>query len=181
MHKNSRVKSDNDFISVSLVTLVTSHQPLIPALKLFGVSLSRIVIESTAEGSFLHCGQYRIGIGRETTTWRYVFLLSHMHCLSVCKEDFSATLEMTIRESPSPLSLVTHPCFQTFGAILFPHRHPERSRGIFLALRLVSHRHWQGNDDLALRISAFTHALFIGLQGRFLASLEMTIREPPSP
>ena len=33
------------------------------------------------------------------------------------------------------------------------------------------------NDDLALRISAFTHALFIGLQGRFLASLEMTIRE----
>ena len=79
MHKNSRVKSDNDLISVSLVTLVTSHQPLIPALKLFGVSLSRIVIESTAEGSFLHCGQYRIGIGRETTTWRYVFLLSHMH------------------------------------------------------------------------------------------------------
>ena len=85
MHKNSRVKSDNDFISVSLVTLVTSHQPLIPALKLLGVSLSRIVIESTA----LHCGQYRIGIGRETTTWRYVFLLSYMHCLSVCKEDFS--------------------------------------------------------------------------------------------
>ena len=89
MHKNSRVKSDNDLISVSFVTLVTSYQPLIPALKLFGVSLSRIVIESTAEGSFLHCGQYRIGIGRETTTWRYVFLLSHMHCLSVCKEDFS--------------------------------------------------------------------------------------------
>ena len=60
-------------------------------------------------------------------------------------------------------------------------RHPERSRGIFLALRSVSHRHWQGNDDLVLRISAFTHALFIGLQGRFLASLEMTIRESPSP
>ena len=56
-------------------------------------------------------------------------------------------------------------------------RHPERSRGIFLALRSVSHRHWQGNGVLVPRISAFTHASFIGLQGRFLASLEMTIRE----
>ena len=59
-------------------------------------------------------------------------------------------------------------------------RHPERSRGIFLALRSVSHRHWQGNGVLVPRISAFTHASFIGLQGRFLASLEMTIRESPS-
>ena len=41
----------------------------------------------------------------------------------------------------------------------------------------VAHRHWQGNDTLVLRISAFTHLSFIGLQGRFLASLEMTIRE----
>ena len=32
-------------------------------------------------------------------------------------------------------------------------------------------------DALMLRISAFTHASFIGLQGRFLAPLEMTIRE----
>ena len=46
----------------------------------------------------MHCGQYHIGIGRETTPWCYVFLLSHMHRLSVCKEDFSLTLEMTIRE-----------------------------------------------------------------------------------
>ena len=36
-------------------------------------------------------------------------------------------------------------------------------------LRSVSHRHWQGNDALVLRISAFTHASFIGLQERFLA------------
>ena len=82
---------------------------------------------------------------------------------------------------PISQSLAAHPCFQIFGDIHFPYRHPERSRGIFLALRSVSHRHWQGNDDLALRISAFTHALFIGLQRRFLASLEMTIRESPSP
>ena len=32
-------------------------------------------------------------------------------------------------------------------------------------------------DALLLHISAFTHASFIGLQERFLASLEMTIRE----
>ena len=56
-------------------------------------------------------------------------------------------------------------------------RHPERSRGIFLALRSVSHKHRQGNDALVLRISAFTHPSFSGLQERFLASLEMTIRE----
>ena len=79
--------------------------------------------------------------------------------------------------SVSLVTLVTHSCPQTFWGIPFPHRHRKHSRGIFLALRLVSHRHWQENDDLALRISAFTHALFIGLQGRFLASLEMTIRE----
>ena len=34
-----------------------------------------------------------------------------------------------------------------------------------------------GTDALLLHISAFTHASFIGLQERFLASLEMTIRE----
>ena len=34
-----------------------------------------------------------------------------------------------------------------------------------------------GTDGLVLRISAFTHPSLIGLQGRFLASLEMTIRE----
>lgn len=34
-----------------------------------------------------------------------------------------------------------------------------------------------GTDALVLRISAFTHPSLIGLQGIFLASLEMTIRE----
>ena len=57
------------------------------------------------------------------------------------------------------------------------HRHRKRYRGIFIALRSVSHRNWQETDALVLRISAFTHASFIGLQGRFLAPLEMTIRE----
>ena len=70
---------------------------------------------------------------------------------------------------PSHKSLATNPCFQTFGDIPFPYRHRKRSRGIFLALRSVSHRHWQGNDALVLRISAFAHPSFIGLQRRFLA------------
>ena len=89
---------------------------------------------------------------------------------------------MTIRESdvsqsPSHQSLeVSHPRFQTWIPH-FPYRHPERSREIFLALRSLSHWHWQGNDALVLRISAFSHPSFIGLQRRFLASLEMTIRE----
>ena len=55
-------------------------------------------------------------------------------------------------------------------------RHRKRSRGIFLALRSVSHRHWQETGALVLRISAFTHTSFIALQGRFLAPLEMTMR-----
>ena len=131
------------------------------------IALRDVVIPSAAEGSFLHCGQYHIGTGRKTTPWCYVFLLSHIHRFSVCKEDFSLSLEMTIRESHQ--SLAAHPCFQTLGDIPFPYRHRKRSRGIFLALRSVSHRHGQENDALVLRISAFAHPSFLGLQRRFLA------------
>ena len=80
-------------------------------------------------------------------------------------------------------SLVTIPwlfilTFKFFlGDSHFSYRHPERSRGIFLALRSVSHMHWQGNDALVLRISASAHPSFVGLPRRFLAALEMTIRE----
>ena len=80
---------------------VTSHSVLIPAFKLVMATLSRIVIPSAAEGSFLHCGQYRIGTGRETMSCCHVYLRSHRRRLSVCKEDFSLTLEMTMRESSS--------------------------------------------------------------------------------
>ena len=69
------------------------------------IALRDVVIPSAAEGSFLHCGQYHIGIDRETTPWCCVFLLSHMHRLSACKKDFSLTLEMTIREKGIPKSL----------------------------------------------------------------------------
>ena len=53
------------------------------------MALHAVVIESVAEGSLLHCAQYHIEAGRKPTPWCYVFLLSHMHRLSVCKEDFS--------------------------------------------------------------------------------------------
>ena len=67
--------------------LIPSHSSLLS--NFLGVSLSRIVIPSVAEGSFLHCGQYHISTGTETTPWCYVFLLSHILRLAVCKKDFS--------------------------------------------------------------------------------------------
>ena len=63
------------------------------------IALRAVVIPSAAEGSFLHCGQCHISTGRETTPWCYVFLLSRILRLAVCKKDFSTSLEMTIRES----------------------------------------------------------------------------------
>ena len=63
------------------------------------IVLRAVVIPSVAEGSFLHCGQYHISTGRETTPWCYIFLLSHILRLAVCKKRFLASLEMTIRES----------------------------------------------------------------------------------
>ena len=53
------------------------------------IALRAVVISSVAEGSFLHCGQYHISTGTETTPWCYVFLLSHILRLTVCKKDFS--------------------------------------------------------------------------------------------
>ena len=54
----------------------------------------RLVIESASDDSFLHCGQYHIGTVRKRRLGA-----THILCLSVCKEDFSLMLEMTIRES----------------------------------------------------------------------------------
>ena len=53
------------------------------------IALRAVVIPSVAEGSFLHCGQYHISTGTETTPWCYVFLLSHILRLAICKKDFS--------------------------------------------------------------------------------------------
>ena len=55
--------------------------------------------DSAIESAFpLHCDQYHISTGRETMPCCCVFLRSHRRHLSVCKEDFSLTLEMTIRK-----------------------------------------------------------------------------------
>ena len=80
--------------------------------------------DSAIESAFpLHCGQYHISTGRETMPCCYVFLCSHRRRLSVCKEDFSLTLEMTMRESDvssslSHKSLTIRPCFQIFGVAI---------------------------------------------------------------
>ena len=89
--KRRMLRNGKRFLALLEMTIRESPSPssLGPAFKLFGLSFSRIVIPSAAEGSFLHCGQYHIGTGRETTPWCCVFLLSHTHRLSVCKEDFS--------------------------------------------------------------------------------------------
>ena len=89
--KRRMLRNGKRFLALLEMTIHKSPSPssLIPAFKLFGLSFSRIVIPSAAEGSFLHCGQYHIGTGRETASWCHVFLRSHMHRLSVCKEDFS--------------------------------------------------------------------------------------------
>ena len=99
---------------MSLSLLVTSHKSLAirPCFQFFWVAISRIVIPSAAEGSFLHCGQYHIG-----TAGKRRLGATHILCLSVCKEDFSLALEMTIRESdvsksPSPL-VTSHQSLET--------------------------------------------------------------------
>ena len=60
------------------------------------IALRAVVIPSAAEGSFLHCGQCHI-----STVGKQRLGATHILCLSVCMEDFSLTLEMTIRESSS--------------------------------------------------------------------------------
>ena len=68
---------------------------------------------------------------------------SNIQRFPACKGDPSATLGMTVRESSLSVSLVTShssliPAFKFRGwrIALFPYRHFERSREIFLAHRL---------------------------------------------
>ena len=88
------------------------------------IALCAVVIPSAADGlsctasvSHRHC--------RETTPWCYVFLLSHILRLSVCKEDFSLTLEMTIRKSDISqfLSLLVSWSLRHRSLLLHPHKH----------------------------------------------------------
>ena len=52
-------------------------------------SASRRHHRKRSRESFLHYCQYHIDTGTETTPWCYVFLLSHIFRLAVCKKDFS--------------------------------------------------------------------------------------------
>ena len=49
-----------------------------------------------------------------------------------------------------------------------PYRHPERSRGIFIALPPYAHMRPHSNDTLVLPFSPFPHPRFTGLQERSL-------------
>ena len=49
-----------------------------------------------------------------------------------------------------------------------PYRHPERSRGIFIARPLYAHMRPHSNDTLVLPLSPFPHPRFTGLQERSL-------------
>ena len=49
-----------------------------------------------------------------------------------------------------------------------PLRHPERSRGIFIALPPYAHMPPHSNDTLVLPFSPFPHPRFTGLQERSL-------------
>ena len=75
-------------------TLIQSQNQCFPKRRGVLIALRAVVISSVAERSFLHCGQYHIGTVRKRRLGA-----THILCLSVCKEDFSLTLEMTIRES----------------------------------------------------------------------------------
>ena len=77
-------------------TLIQSKNQCFPKRRGVLIALRAVVISSVAERSFLHCGQYHIG-----TAGKRRLGAAHILCLSVCKEDFSLALEMTIRESSS--------------------------------------------------------------------------------
>ena len=83
-----------------------------------------------------------------------------------CKEDFSTALEMTV----GGMGLF-HVAYNGYvGKTPLPQRHPERSRGIFLA----------GGDNVVCVIAengnaSVKEARKRRVQGRFLAALEMTV------
>ena len=85
---------------------------------------SRIVIPSEVEGSFLHTG-----IAPYVRQRKRGNLLRRKQERAECKEDFSTALEMTVWGGR-----ITHVPYKGYvGKMPLPQRHPERSRGIFLA------------------------------------------------
>ena len=83
-----------------------------------------------------------------------------------CKDDFSTLLEMTV----GGIGLF-HVAYNGYvWKALFLYRHPERSRGIFLA-----HRYSAVCETVEKGKPFAKGARNDGVQGRFLATLEMTV------
>ena len=94
----------------------------------------------------------------------FPFLFTRIHCFTANEKDFSLALEMTVRESgilaalPSPAGRLwcgdtalplsygrrcpegrsTNRNKKEWGRSIFPYRHPERSRGIFVAILFLT-------------------------------------------
>ena len=121
----------------------------------------RIVIPSAAEGSLLH-GRHRHTCAlTQTTPWCFLFRLSLTHGLPVCKKDPSTSVGMTRIKNDSLTSFFM-PCLPY---PLPPYRHPERSRGIFIALPPYARMHPHSSDTLVLPFSPFSHSRFTSLVG----------------
>ena len=129
---------------------------------MFEKRYSRIVIPSEVEGSFLHTGIASYVRQRK----RGKFLRKEQE-RAECKEDFSTALEMTVWGGMG----LFHLAYNGYvWKALFLYRHPERSRGIFLA----------GGDNVVCVIAENGNPSAKGarrsrVQGRFLAALEMTV------
>ena len=158
-------------IKESHQSLILSHQSVVPRYSPLLSNFWRYpfpVSSSRAQPRDLSCTAVTVTLalpGKRRLGASYS-AFSHPSFIALQRR-FLASLEMTIRESdvsqsPSHQSLeVSHPRFQTWIPH-FPYRHPERSRGIFLALRSLSHWHWPRNDALVLRILlSHTHHLSV--------------------
>ena len=102
--RETLIQSQNQ-ISYGFLYIASSSSSLHTKRRGVLIALRAVVISSVVERSFLHCDQYHIG-----TAGKRRLGATHILCLSVCKEDFSLTLKMTLRESDvssSPSLLVT--------------------------------------------------------------------------
>ena len=128
---------------------------------MFGKRYSCIVIPSEVEGSFWHTG-----IASYVRQRKMGNVLRKEQERAECKEDFSTALEMTVGRMG-----LFHVAYNGYvWKALFLYRHPERSRGIFLA----------GRDNVVCVIAEKGKTFAKGarkskVQGRFLAALEMTV------
>ncbi len=128
---------------------------------MFGKRYSCIVIPSEVEGSFLHTG-----IAPYVRQRKKGNLLRKEQERAECKEDFSTALEMTVGRMG-----LFHVAYNGYvWKALFLYRHPERSRGVFLAYwySVLCETAENGNPSAK-------EARKSRVQERFLAALEMTV------